>query len=205
MKDLVMNDIDRHINNVIEQRVYPIIPARKSSITSNNVIYEHNIHPSTQHNLKSTVFKQPKTFVPSNFIPINSEIQQIQPKIFVPGNSGKQPKIFVPANAEIQLNTVGFQKNIVSDLKKRFSSKVNNISDESKKEIDISSVEIKNKPSTKDSIYDEFTKDTIHQESAKDDSAKDDSAKDDSAKDDSAKEDSIQQVSTDVEVIIRNS
>ena len=71
MKDLVMVDIDRHINNAIENRPYTVLPHRRVSIQSSNIYIPEQ---TTIRANKPTVSKQPQSFIPKTVLPNNEEI-----------------------------------------------------------------------------------------------------------------------------------
>ena len=71
MKDLVMVDIDRHINNAIENRPYTVLPHRRVSIQSSNIYIPEQ---TTNRSNKPTVSKQPQSFIPKTVLSNNDEI-----------------------------------------------------------------------------------------------------------------------------------
>jgi len=80
MKDLVMIDIDRHINEVIDHRAHSILQLRRSSIPLNNVYIpevKHSFVPKPNTNVN----KIARSFVPTNNEPnpknIISELKQV--------------------------------------------------------------------------------------------------------------------------------
>jgi hypothetical protein len=72
MKDLVMVDIDRHINEAIDHRAYAIVPHRRTSIQSNNVYIPipSDVKNSYLSKVNTSANKVPRSFVPTT----NNEI-----------------------------------------------------------------------------------------------------------------------------------
>ena len=66
MKDLVMVDIDRHINDAIDHRAYAIVPHRRSSIPSSNVYIPTPSDVKNSYLSKVNANKVPRSFVPTN-------------------------------------------------------------------------------------------------------------------------------------------
>jgi len=72
MKDLVMVDIDRHINDAIDHRTYAIVPHRRTSITSSNIYIPNP--PDVKNTYVPKVSTTNSNKVPRSFVPTNNEI-----------------------------------------------------------------------------------------------------------------------------------
>jgi len=97
MKDLVMVDIDRHINEAIDHRAYAIVPHRRTSIQSNNVYIPtpSDVKNSYLSKVNTSANKVPRSFVPAN----NSNNNEINKKNLI----GDLKSVF---NKNKEVNTV---------------------------------------------------------------------------------------------------